>query len=88
MHDNPNERRWEIAVANLPRLTPKHAEVVEWFRHEPHDAVIAKRMGLKTQTVRNYIAQIHRTLGVRSRAELMQVLQEAKRRDEPPGEAG
>lgn len=87
MHENPNECRWKIALANLQRLTPKHAEVVEWFGHEPHDAAIAKRMGLRTQTVRNYIAQILRTLGVRSRAELMQMLQEVKRYDEPRDES-
>lgn len=88
MHENGNERRWEMAIASLPRLTPKHAEVVKWFRHDPHDAAIAQQMGLKTQTVRNYIAQILRTLGLRSRAELMLVLQEAQRHDRSSDETG
>lgn len=52
-------------------LTPAEARVLKEFLHRPSDKIVAQRLAIKTQTVRNHIAAIEAKLGVTSREALI-----------------
>jgi len=63
----------EFSGELLAELTSRQRLVLAHFVVELEESCIARRMGLKAQTVRNHIAGILRRLRLRSRAELMKV---------------
>jgi FixJ family two-component response regulator len=58
----------------MAELTPRQRLVLESFIADPHENRIAKRTGLKAQTVRNHIADIQ--LSIRNLFVLVEIAQE------------
>lgn len=73
--------RTTLCVQILLELTPRQAQVLQHFHVAPDDTRVAKAMGISQHTVRNHLAAIMDKLGVGSRAELVKLVQDAKRRD-------
>jgi DNA-binding NarL/FixJ family response regulator len=60
----------------FPELTPKLMEVALHVARGEKDETIAKTLGLKTKTVRNYLSEIYNRLGVNTRAELVALVRD------------
>jgi len=82
MDQKPTERnRAGLFPQRSSDLTPRQAQIRHFYFKQPNEILVARALGLSPHTVRNQIAAIMGKMGVGSRAELMQLMQESKRDD-------
>src|SRR5262249_47652036 len=65
--------RDDEAAAPHPQLTPRQAEVLRLLEQGRSTKQIAQELHLSTETVRNHVRRLFRTLGVNSRLEAVAV---------------
>jgi two-component system nitrate/nitrite response regulator NarL len=67
------------AALNPPALTPRQREIVALAAAGATSKEIGRRLGISPATVRNHFAQVFERLGARSRAQAVQLAQQAYR---------
>ena len=67
-----------------PGLTPRQAQVLRLLEHGHSTKQIAQELHLSTETVRNHVRHILRTLGVNSRLEAVAVAAHGSRAIDQP----
>lgn len=75
----PNERRnrdWR-QIPGLDELSPREVQVLEALLAHRRPPQIAEDLGISPHTVRNHLKSIYAKCGVRSQAELLQLIVEA-----------
>lgn len=75
--------RGETRVSELPKwlpqtLTPRETEVVELVVTGLRDAEISEHLHLSVHTVKGYLREVYRKLGIRSRVELVRMMIDAE----------
>jgi DNA-binding CsgD family transcriptional regulator len=53
------------------RLTPRSRQILDRLLHGDAEKQVAARLGISPHTVHTYVKQLHKTLGVSSRGELL-----------------
>jgi DNA-binding NarL/FixJ family response regulator len=67
-------RRLALRERRGVELTEREWQVVECLRHGMTTRQIAERLGIREVTVRRHISGVHHKVGVRTRSELLDML--------------
>lgn len=62
-------------MTRSPRLTPRQLEIIDRLsRPGATQATVAEELGISSQTVKNHLTMVYRTLGVRSFGQAVRIV--------------